>query len=307
MEDARELNETRLKVMEQIEKNNENLSRSHAKLQRKTQLMHDDKESLTESLNSLMEKCNEYKAEMEQLRHENAKLQKQLSTSRTQSETISRQAATKDVPVQCSSIENSVQDLSGVMKTMKFEQDIEKTLRKDLEDELLQLIIENQSLEDKLRSFSHGNRLSSAEQSKHIASSTVESLNTTTKPDFEEDDTECSDESFVMVEEEGIIEMDSKSTEISFLDELDQQYRDLVTKYNALVEKCKNEGIPYESREMCTVQRAVQTCEDELVGTNVQETCVNVNEACSDGESLPKYKKIFAEIYAKIREGKECE
>lgn len=307
MEDARELNETRLKVMEQIEKNNENLSRSHAKLQRKTQLMHDDKESLTESLNSLMEKCNEYKTEMEQLRHENAKLQKQLSTSRTQSETISRQAATKDVPVQCSSIENSVQDLSGVMKTMKFEQDIEKTLRKDLEDELLQLIIENQSLEDKLRSFSHGNRLSSAEQSKHIESSTVESLNTTTKADFEEDDTECSDESFVMVEEEGIVEMDSKSTEISFLDELDQQYRDLVTKYNALVEKCKNEGIPYESREMCTVQRAVQTCEDELVGTNVQETCVNVNEACSDGESLPKYKKIFAEIYAKIREGKECE
>lgn len=279
--------------MEQIEKNHEQLSRSHAKLKRETQSIQEHNEALTESLQSLVEKCDQYKSEMESLKRENTALQRQLSSTRnTVEDEIVEPPREKELP-NGEMVDKNAEDLSVVIKELKFEQDLEKSIREELENELSQLIIENQNLEQKLRLFAKGNRSSYAEELKIDETKEDEVGEKLGEVEIEED--ECSlNESFVLVESQEIEELDSdpslEQCDISFLDELDQQYRDLVTKYNSLVEKCKSEGIPYESREMCMVQRGVQTSEEELVG--------------SGADAVPQYKQMFAKLYEKIREGR---
>ena len=303
LEDAREVNESRVKLMEQIEKNHEQLSQSHAKLKRETKSIQEHNEVLTESLQSLVEKCDQYKSEMEILKRENSQLQRELSSASIQVETTP-----ESEPLPCEEVENNIQVLSVVIKELKFEQDLEKSMREELENELSQLILENQNLEHKLRLFARGSRSSFAESQGSFAEELkIESEREASNgieediPDGVEDEADCSNESFVLVEEQRIEELDSEPSleqcDISFLDELDQQYRDLVGKYNSLVEKCKTEGIPYESREMCTVQRGVQTSHEE--------SALGVEEAVGSGVGVvPQYKQMFAKLYEKIREGR---
>ncbi|XP_028406764.1 girdin-like [Dendronephthya gigantea] len=281
--------------MEQIEKNHEQLSRSHAKLKRETKSIQEHNEVLTESLQSLVEKCDLYKSEMEVLKRENSQLQRKLSSASLP------ETAPESDPKPCEKVENNIQDLSVVIKELKFEQDLEKSMREELENELSQLIFENQNLEHKLRLFAKSNRNSFVEEQKmeHVEESNGVEEDV---PDGVEEDGDCSNESFVLVEEQRIEELDSEPSleqcDISFLDELDQQYRDLVGKYNSLVEKCKTEGIPYESREMCTVQRGVQTSHEEAA------LCDKEAVGCGVG-AVPQYKQMFARLYEKIREGRD--
>ena len=291
--------------MEQIEKNHEQLSRSHTKLRHETKSIREHNEVLTESLQSLVEKCDQYKTEMESLRRANTQLQKQLSSAQIPVET-----AVEDVENEFQTsekVENNIQELSVVIKELKFEQDLEKSMREELENELSQLITENQNLEQKLRLFAKGNRHSYAEEQKDETKNGKEDevVYSEKMADVEiEVDEDCSTESYVIVEEQEILELDSEPSseqcDISFLDELDQQYRDLVGKYNALVEKCKSEGVPYESREMCTVQRDVQTSQEELVGSEEELGC---GQDVGNG-AVPQYKKMFAMLYQKIRDGR---
>ena len=287
--------------MEQIEKNHDQLSQSHAKLKRETKSIQEHNEVLTESLQSLVEKCEQYKCEMETLKRENTQLQKQLSSTQDVVQQDVEEDVEDDVENESKNgenVQNNIQDLSVVIKELKFEQDLEKSMREDLENELSQLIIENQNLEQKLRLFAKGNRNSWMEEQRDEMQSGKKEI--TDEVEIDVDDNSLN-ESFVMVEEQGIMDLDSEPSleqcDISFLGELDQQYRELVGKYNALVEKCKNEGVPYESREMCTVQRGVQTSPDELVENG---------EELGGGEQvgLPQYKKMFAKLYEKIREAK---
>ena len=292
--------------MEQIEKNHEQLSRSHTKLRHETKSIREHNEVLTESLQSLVGKCDQYKTEMESLRRANTQLQKQLSSAQIPVET-----AVEDVENEFQTsekVENNIQELSVVIKELKFEQDLEKSMREELENELSQLITENQNLEQKLRLFAKGNRHSYApeEQKDETKNGKEDEVVYSEKmADVEiEVDEDCSTESYVIVEEQEILELDSEPSseqcDVSFLDELDQQYRDLVGKYNALVEKCKSEGVPYESREMCTVQRGVQTSQEELVGSEEELGC---GHDVGNG-AVPQYKKMFAMLYQKIRDGR---
>ncbi len=307
LEDAREVDESRVKLMEQIEKNHEQLSRSHAKLKRETQSIQEHNEVLTESLQSLVEKCDQYKTEMQSLKRENSQLQRQLSSTQTSVEPAVERVVNDSQNSE--KVENNIQDLSVVIKELKFEQDLEKSMREELENELSQLIVENQNLEQKLRLFAKGNRSSFAEEQKdETKSGSEDEVAGEEISEVEiEMDGECLNESFVIVDEQEILELDSDPSleqieqyDISFLDELDQQYRELVGKYNALVDKCKSEGVPYESRDMCTVQRGVQTSQEELARNEVE---VGTGEV-GTGEGVPQYKQMFAKLYEKIREGK---
>ena len=291
--------------MEQIERNHEQLSRSHAALKRETKSIQEHNEVLTENLQSLVEKCDQYKSEMESLRRENTLLQKQLSSTQNQVEPSIEEAVEKPIDNNFQTnekVQNNIEDLSVVIKELKFEQDLEKSMREELENELSQLIIENQNLEQKLRLFAKGNCTSWAEEQEESKNRKEEEVvgNETEEVEMEVD---CLNESFVMVEEQGILELDSEPSleqcDVSFLDEVDQQYRELVGKYNALVEKCKSEGVPYASREMCTVQRGVQTSQEELVSGEKEVGCGD-----EENVSVPQYKKMFAKLYEKIREGK---
>ena len=285
------MNESRVKLMEQIEKNHEQLSRSHAKLRRETQSIQEHNEVLTENLQLLVEKCDQYKSEMESLKRENSQLQRQLSSTKNQIE-----EAPENEPARIESVEKKTRDLTVVIKELKSEQDLEKSIREDLENELSQLIIENQNLEEKLRLFARGSSSVSFAEEEKVDEAMKKDGKKMGEEDIEEDENSLND-SFVLVESQGIDELESEQSsleqcDISFLDELDQQYRELVNKYNTLVEKCKTEGIPYESREMCMVQRDVQTSEEVAVGDEVR------------GE-VPQYKQTFAKLYAKIREGRD--
>ena len=305
LEDAKEVNENRVKLMEQIEKNHEQLSRSHAALRRETKSIQEHNEVLTENLQSLVEKCDQYKCEMESLKRENTQLQKQLSSTQNQVEPSAEEAVEKPVENKCEineTIQNNVQDLSVVIKELKFEQDLEKSMREELENELSQLIMENQNLEQKLRLFAKGNPTSWAEEQEEGLKDGKEEV---VEEQEVETELDCLNESFVMVEEQEILELSSEPSleqcDISFLDEVDLQYRELVGKYNALVEKCKSEGVPYASREMCTVQRGVQTSHEELEGGEKEVGCGGGEE----NVTVPQYKKMFAKLYEKIREGKD--
>lgn len=304
LEDAKEVNESRVKLMEQIEKNHEQLSRSHAVLKRETKSIQEHNEVLTENLQSLVEKCDQYKTEMESLKRENTQLQRQLSSTQNQVEPTVEEAVEKPVENKFETsekVQNNIEDLSIVIKELKFEQDLEKSMREELENELSQLIVENQNLEQKLRLFAKGNRTSWAEEQEEESKNRKEKEAVGDETEGVEMEVDCFNESFVMVEEQGILELDSEPSleqcDISFLDEVDQQYQELVGKYNALVEKCKSEGVPYASREMCTVQRDVQTSQEELVGGEKEV-------GCGDEGNVPQYKKMFAKLYEKIREGK---
>lgn len=310
MEDAREVNEGRVKLMEQIEKNHDQLSRSHAKLKQETKSIQEHNEVLSESLQSLVEKCEQYKVEMEILKRENTKLQKQLSSTQDPAETAVEKVEQKELQNN-ENLENNCQDLSDVIQDLKIKQDLEKSMREDLENELSQLIVENQDLEQKLRLFAMGNGSSYEDEQKDEWHGGKED----SEIEIELDENSLND-SFVMVEEQTISEFDSEpsleQSEISFLDELDQQYRDLVGKYNALVEKCKSEGVPYASREMSTVQRGVQTSQEEIV-TSVENLSCGKEMGCETevgggvevgNGAVPKYKRMFANLYEKIREGK---
>ena len=306
LDDAREVDESRVKLMEQIEKNHEQLSQSHAKLKRETKSIQEHNEVLTESLQSLVEKCDQYKSEMESLKRENTQLQRQLSSTQTPVEPVVVEQVENKFE-NSEKVENDIQDLSVVIKELKFEQDLEKSMREELENELSDLIIENQNLEQKLRLFAKGNRSSLAEEFNDDMNNGAEDevvRKTLDEVEIEMDEG-CSNDSFVIVEEQEVLELDSNPSmeqcDISFLGELDQQYRELVEKYNALVEKCKNEGVPYESREMSTVQRGVQTSEDELVEGGTQ-----VENDTDEGETqrVPEYKQMFAKLYKKIQEAR---
>ena len=304
LDDAREVDENRVKLMEQIEKNHEQLSESHAKLKRETKSIQEHNEVLTESLQSLVEKCDQYKSEMESLKRENTQLQRQLSSTQTPVEPIVVEQVENKFE-NSEKVENDIRDLSVVIKELKFEQDLEKSMREELENELSELIIQNQNLEQKLRLFAKGNRSSLAEELNDDKNNgTEDDVVREMMHEIEiEMDESCLNDSFVIVEEQEVLELDSNPSleqcDISFLGELDQQYRELVEKYNALVEKCKSEGVPYESREMSTVQRGVQTSEDESVEGGTQ----GENSAENEGETqqVPEYKQLFAKLYEKIQ------
>jgi uncharacterized phage infection (PIP) family protein YhgE len=313
LDDAREVDESRVKLMEQIEKNHEQLSESHAKLKRETKSIQEHNEVLAESLQSLVEKCDQYKSEMENLKRENTQLQRQLSSTQTPVEAIVVEEVENDIE-SSEKVESNIQELSVVIKELKFEQDLEKSMREELENELTELIIQNQNLEQKLRLFAKGNRSSLEEELNDDMKNGTElgvGIGKMSEVEIEMDEG-CLNESFVIVEDQEILELDSNPSleqcHISFLSELDQQYRELVEKYNALVEKCKSEGVPYESREMFTVQRGVQTSEEELVGSEVGvgNDAENEGEAGNEGkvERMPEYKQMFARLYEKIQEAR---
>ena len=273
------MNEHRVKVMEQIESNSEELSRDHTKLQRETKSIQEQNQFLAESLQLLTEKCDSYKAELDHLRLANAELQRQLSLGTTEQK-INTEHKSNDTEKDL--VKNEVRKLSIVIKELKIKQDEEKTTRHELESELLQLISQNEELEAKLKEFAESRRNSYIDVDEGQAETC----------EVEEDE---QGEAFVLVESNNVdvyvekdISENEKKCHISFLDELDQQYHDLVKKYNSLLEKCKSEGIPYESRQLSMVQRGVQT-------TNIDSPTSE-----SKDEKIPEYKKMFAKIYKKL-------
>lgn len=291
LDEAQHMNESRVKLMEQIESNSEELSRSHIKLKKETQSIWEHNQILTESVESLVEKCDHYKTEMENLRMANVQLQHQLSTTQN---FVEQKAPEECEPVDYERdvVEKEVRKLSVAIQELKIEQEQEKSTREELEYELSQLIIQNENLGQKLQYFAKG----SSNRNSYVEDNERDSINNEKEvEEVIEEDGSCLDDSFVLVELQDIEELDSdvshEQCDISFLDELDQQYRELVTKYNALLEKCKTEGIPYESREMCMVQRGMQTSETGEDGSGI-------------GKGVPEYKKMFAIIYEKLREGR---
>lgn len=296
LDDAREMNESRVKVMEQIENRSEELSRSHTKLTIEAKSIQEHNQILTESLQSLVEKCDHYKTEMENLKLANARLQRQLSTTQaaeSSDELKTTKLQAKDYEKEL--VEKEMEKLSEAIEELKTEQDREKSTREELENELTQLIVQNRELEHKLRLLAKGSRESYVEENK---------IDHTAIEDEVEEEESYMDESFVVVESQDIEEIGSNMSQslepcdISFLDELGQQYQDLVNKYNTLLEKCKSEGIPYESREMSVVQKGVQTSERGMEAAEGEKT-----EGCEE-KNMPEYKKMFTMIYEKLREGR---
>jgi len=133
----------------------------------------------------------------------------------------------------------------------------------------------------------------------------------------------------------------SNNTSGNFLSELDSEYADLIQRYEALLEKCKQEGKFNENPERTRkVQRAIQTLSFDFstltapitstkvsagtsitptVGTPVTEhdalvaavktsgfcpTCKCKQDMTSQLSPSDNYKMLFAEIFAKIKESK---
>lgn len=108
----------------------------------------------------------------------------------------------------------------------------------------------------------------------------------------------------------------SSENSSSFLSELDSQYADLVKRYEALLEKCKQEGRFTENPERTRkVQRAIQTLSFDFSKLSspltspcskdtktLQETCAC--QTATNTETQVEYRKLFSDIFAKLKESK---
>ncbi|XP_032221469.1 cerebellar degeneration-related protein 2-like isoform X2 [Nematostella vectensis] len=325
LETLREVNENRLKAFEQMEMTAMELQKANMKLQNETSSMKKRYKDLAEMVENLDTKCEDYRVEIEELQRERTRLQKELSVALAiKLEEQTEEKETSDENARRSSVKDEDTDekerelelLNEKISNLKVQHSVETRKREELEYELSELIRENQHLESQLREFAKQAeewRLAASEAS--LPERAIDILLDGGEDHNASRDDEPEDDSFVVVEDEELSRQTSLASDhsavvvlspseerlsvmrdhsTSFFSELDNQYHELVRKYDALLDKCKYGGLGTGSA-IPMVQRAVQVSPmcDQPPST------FDNNAKTSHG-----FKKMFKDIYNKIEDTK---
>lgn len=307
------VNEDRVKAYEQLEGTALELQKTNNKLQSETANMKKRYGVLSETIEALEVKCEDYQQEIEELRVERLKLQREVAMTFPAGE-----EENPGEPQQLNihghdknTLESDIEALNERISNLRGQHSMEKWRREELELELTELLRENQQLEGEMQQFAR--RKWQSDES--ILDKSVDSASGDIT-DLKYDKKAVEDESYVLLEIDPLVRHTSESSDqsgvevlslpeeakspssnsASFLSELDSQYRELVYKYDSLLNKCRKEGVLDDLPPLPTVQRAIQVCTDQAE----ERSCGHQASCQKHGE----YKKLFAEIYSKLEESK---
>jgi len=337
LETLRDVNEHRNKAFEQMEITALELQKANQQLQNETNTMRKRYRDLAEMVDNMDARCEEYKKEVEELQKERTKLQRDLSMALSFHEDFAKPNNSQskvDVQIQGDILteddreekERQLKALNVKINKLKEQHFVERNKREELEYELSELIQENQQLETQLRAFAER-----AEEWQQVASKTTSSTERASDflpessldestDDFVEDDSfvvvsdQLSRQSSAVSDQSGVVVLSpSEGTDTtggknsaSFFSELGDQYHELVRKYDALLDKCKQEGLAKHSLPIPKVQRAVQVSPlpspvKEGRHRYYSESDIDYKP---DGPKLREYKLMFQKIYTRLEESK---
>lgn len=334
MESLREVNDHRNKAFEQMEVTALELQKANQKLQHETNSMKKRYRDLAEMVDNMDARCEEYRKEVEELQQERTRLQRDLSMALSFHEDVNSSDSERSTDVETEKPvlsdedreekERQLKALNEKITKLKEQHFLERNKREELEYELSELIQENQQLETQLRTFAER-----SEEWQQVASETTSSAERAI--DFlpentlnESTDDLVEDDSFVVVSEQlsrqssavsdhsGVVVLSPSEENISensasFFSELGDQYHELVRKYDALLDKCKQEGLGKHSLPIPKVQRAVQV---SPLPSPVKEPGRHRYFSESDidykpdGPKIREYRKMFQKIYTRLEESK---
>lgn len=336
METLREVNDHRNKAFEQMETTAMELQKANQQLQSETNTMRKRYRDLAEMVDNMDARCEEYKNEVEELQKERSKLQRDLSMALSFHEEFSKPDDSElkvDAQTQGAMLsdddreekERQLKALNEKINKLKEQHCVERNKREELEYEMSELIQENQQLETQLRAFAQR-----AEEFQLVTSSNLtsteraidflpeSSLNESTD-DFEEDDSfvvvseQLSRQSSAVSDHSGVVVLspsegntnDVKNS-ASFFSELGDQYHELVRKYDALLDKCKQEGLAKRTLPIPKVQRAVQVSPLPSPVKDRRQRYFSESDIDykPEGPKLREYKLMFQKIYSRLEESK---
>ncbi|XP_020912398.1 cerebellar degeneration-related protein 2-like isoform X1 [Exaiptasia diaphana] len=331
LETLREVNDQRNKAFEQMETTALELHKANQKLQNETNTMKKRYRDLTEMVDNMDLRCEEYRKEVEELQKERSRLQRDLSMALSFHEQVNpldsepepadeQIERRRQYDEERAEKERQLEALNIKISNLREQHVQERSKREELEYELSELIQENQQLETQLRVFAER-----AEEWQQVASGTERAIDILSEnPLNDSADDVVEDDSFVVVSEQlsrqssalsdhsGVVvlspsEEKTGENSASFFSELGDQYHELVRKYDALLDKCKQEGLGKHSLPIPKVQRAVQV--SPLPSPNKTERrhryfSESEIDYKPEGPKIREYKKMFQKIYTRLEESK---